>query len=408
MPDTNNISSSISAAIHNRDVWDDASPWSPTTLLLLLGRGECQTRGSQQHLCAWGPAGTCRIRRVLMTSNSAIPFGALPGADIPQAAMSLPEPSASPNSQGLRNSACTAPRGASQREHKLSRDGGNQPRWFWQHPRPEDSDGTGAAIPIWKFSSLLLPEELLYPNQSVSQTIYTIRSGDKPSPCGSPSDAAGVAQQRAALQPRQPQSWQLRGCDTVPMLLLLLSFSPRAQTHPERCPCPRPVPYSSCITTAYSSWRPQRVILLKWRRKKKDEKKARTQTSGLTKHAVRNTVQMPLKHREAWGINFLSRDPVPVLDHSLSKEMLPAAQSESSMVQLWGIPTCPSLDPRQKERVPPSPHPYHQEAAESNEVTPQSPFFHIRQVQRPQPLLRKYTFQHRGPSVIQSRGSGRG
>ena len=41
------------------------------------------------------------------------------------------------------------------------------------------------------------------------------------------------------------------------------------------------------------------------------------------KHAIKGIVQMPLKHWQAWGIDHLSRKPVPVFDHPLGKEMLP-------------------------------------------------------------------------------------
>lgn len=61
------------------------------------------------------------------------------------------------------------------------------------------------------------------------------------------------------------------------------------------------------------------------------------------------------------------------------------------------FPHALSLDPREKKTVPSFPHSYHQEAAESNEVTPQSLFSHIRQAQSPQPLLREYTFLHKRP-----------
>ena len=37
---------------------------------------------------------------------------------------------------------------------------------------------------------------------------------------------------------------------------------------------------------------------------------------------------MPLKHWQAWGIDHLSRKPVPMFDHPLSKEMLPNVQSD--------------------------------------------------------------------------------
>lgn len=35
-------------------------------------------------------------------------------------------------------------------------------------------------------------------------------------------------------------------------------------------------------------------------------------------NTVKNTVQMTLKHREAWSINHFSREPVPASDHHLS------------------------------------------------------------------------------------------
>jgi len=51
-------------------------------------------------------------------------------------------------------------------------------------------------------------------------------------------------------------------------------------------------------------------------------------------HVIKGIVQTPLKHRQDWGINHLSRKPVSVLDHALGKEMLPNVQSEPSLVQL--------------------------------------------------------------------------
>ena len=50
---------------------------------------------------------------------------------------------------------------------------------------------------------------------------------------------------------------------------------------------------------------------------------------------------MPLKHRQGWGIDHLSRKPVPVFDHPLGKDMLRNVQSKPALVQLWTIPTRP-------------------------------------------------------------------
>jgi len=40
---------------------------------------------------------------------------------------------------------------------------------------------------------------------------------------------------------------------------------------------------------------------------------------------------MPLKHWQVWGINHLSREPVPVFGHLLCKEMLANIQSEAAL-----------------------------------------------------------------------------
>ncbi|KAK4830133.1 hypothetical protein QYF61_008560 [Mycteria americana] len=95
----------------------------------------------------------------------------------------------------------------------------------------------------------------------------------------------------------------------------------------------------------------------------------------------------------AWGIDHLSRKPVPVFDLPLSKKMLPNVQSKPPLVQLRAIPTCPVTGSQGEEistslsMSPP------QEAAESNEVAPQPPFLQIRQAQSPQPLLIGHSFQ---------------
>jgi len=57
-------------------------------------------------------------------------------------------------------------------------------------------------------------------------------------------------------------------------------------------------------------------------------------------HIIKGIVQMPLKHWQAWGIDHLSRKPVPMFAHPLGKEMLPNVQSEHPLTQLWAIPTC--------------------------------------------------------------------
>lgn len=47
--------------------------------------------------------------------------------------------------------------------------------------------------------------------------------------------------------------------------------------------------------------------------------------------------QKLLEHWQAGGISHLSREPVPVFDHSLSKEMLPNIKSKPPLAQLQNI-----------------------------------------------------------------------
>lgn len=51
-----------------------------------------------------------------------------------------------------------------------------------------------------------------------------------------------------------------------------------------------------------------------------------------------------------WGIDLLSRKPVPGFENALSKEMFPYVESEPPLVQLWTISTC-SITGSQGEEV---------------------------------------------------------
>ena len=62
-------------------------------------------------------------------------------------------------------------------------------------------------------------------------------------------------------------------------------------------------------------------------------------------------VQMPLAHWQAWGINQVSRKPVPVFEHSPSAEMSPSVRSQ---LPLYGIPTHPVSYEGEKRLSPPS------------------------------------------------------
>ena len=101
---------------------------------------------------------------------------------------------------------------------------------------------------------------------------------------------------------------------------------------------------------------------------------------------------MPLKPWQAWGIDHLSRKPVPAFDHPLGKEVLPDVQSKPPLAQLWTIPTHPVTGYQEESSAPPSPRPL-QDAAESCEVAPQPPLLQNRQKQCPHLLLTGHAFQ---------------
>jgi len=48
-----------------------------------------------------------------------------------------------------------------------------------------------------------------------------------------------------------------------------------------------------------------------------------------------------LLNTDTWGIDHLSRKPVPVFDRPLGEEMLPNVTSEPPLMQVGTIPTCP-------------------------------------------------------------------
>ena len=64
---------------------------------------------------------------------------------------------------------------------------------------------------------------------------------------------------------------------------------------------------------------------------------------------------MPQKHWWSWGVDHLSRKPVPVFDHPLGKEMFPNVQSEPPLAQLRADPCKLPLGTKEKRSVPPSP-----------------------------------------------------
>lgn len=89
---------------------------------------------------------------------------------------------------------------------------------------------------------------------------------------------------------------------------------------------------------------------------------------------------MPLRSWQPWGIDHLSREPVPIFEHPLGREMHPNVYSLTSLVQLWTIPTWPVNGSQEEEvSISLSPPPFLRKLLESNEVTPQPPLLHTRE-----------------------------
>lgn len=113
-------------------------------LCLLLGHGECQTGGSQQH-----PCGDCSADDIHQSHL----LGAPPGISVPPGSNIPSSPSVSPNGQGLRN-----PAGEPALPQKVRLEEGLNsctPGVVWisqgglgRSSRPGDPAGTGAAIPV--------------------------------------------------------------------------------------------------------------------------------------------------------------------------------------------------------------------------------------------------------------------
>ena len=102
---------------------------------------------------------------------------------------------------------------------------------------------------------------------------------------------------------------------------------------------------------------------------------------------------MLLKHQTAWGIDHLSRKPVPAFVHPLGKEKLPNVKSEPPLMQVWTLPMHPITGYQGEEIITSLSTSPPQKAAEGNEVTLQNPFLWTRQTQSSQSLLTVHSFQ---------------
>jgi len=108
----------------------------------------------------------------------------------------------------------------------------------------------------------------------------------------------------------------------------------------------------------------------------------------------------------------LPGQPVPVPDHSLSKDIWPNIQSKPPLTQLEPIASRPIASYLGEETNPRLATPSLQAAVESNKVPPQPPLLQTEQPQLPQLLLIRLVLQtphqHRCPSLdtLQWPGAG--
>lgn len=96
----------------------------------------------------------------------------------------------------------------------------------------------------------------------------------------------------------------------------------------------------------------------------------------MLKHINNGIAQMSLQHWQSWGINHFSKEPVPVVDHHLSEEMIPNIQSKPPLAT---IPT----SSREKRSALPSSISH----LRNLERASQPSFLQTGQVQSPQQFL---------------------
>lgn len=73
------------------------------------------------------------------------------------------------------------------------------------------------------------------------------------------------------------------------------------------------------------------------------------------KHVIKGIVEMPLKHWQTWGIDHLSRKPIPVFDHPLSKEIFLTSSLYLPWHSFEPFPHVLSPKTRKKSSATPSP-----------------------------------------------------
>jgi len=98
-------------------------------------------------------------------------------------------------------------------------------------------------------------------------------------------------------------------------------------------------------------------------------------------------IYMLFEHFQGWSFNHLPGQPVPMPDHSFSKEIFPNIQSKPPLTQLEATASCPIASYLGEGTNTCLTTTSFQIVAENNKVSPQPPLLQTKQPQLLQPLL---------------------
>jgi len=96
---------------------------------------------------------------------------------------------------------------------------------------------------------------------------------------------------------------------------------------------------------------------------------------------------MFFEHLQGWGLHHCPGQPIPMSDHSFSKELLPNIQCKHPLAGLEAIASHPIASYLGEETNTRLTTTSFQAVVESDKVSPQPPLLQTKQPQLPQPLL---------------------
>ena len=110
-------------------------------------------------------------------------------------------------------------------------------------------------------------------------------------------------------------------------------------------------------------------------------------------HVMKCHIHTVFELLQGWGLHHCPGQPVPMSDHSFSKEIFPNIQSKPPLMQLEAIASRPVASYLGKETNTRLTTPSFQVAVGSDEVSPQPPLLQTKQPQLPQLLLLRLVLQ---------------